>query len=59
LNDLIIKNKPLLLFDEMYNYNEFEKHEFKSFLDWVNSNNLNFEVAATNLAHQQVLIKLI
>lgn len=59
LNDLIIKNKPLLLFDEMYNYNEFEKHEFKSFLDWANSNNLNFEVLATNLAHQQVLIKLI
>lgn len=59
LKDLIIENKPLLLFDEMYNYNGFEKHEFKSFLDWVNENNLNFKVEATNLTHQQVLIKLI
>jgi hypothetical protein len=58
LKKRIINSKPILLFDEMYNYKEFENHEFKSFLDWVNENNLNFEIEATNLAHQQVLVRL-
>jgi hypothetical protein len=58
LSKLIIEQKPLLLFDEMFNYKGFEDHEFKSFLNWINKNELNFSIEATNLNQEQVLIKL-
>jgi|694.fasta_scaffold104684_3 hypothetical protein len=59
LSQLIIEQKPMLLFDEMFNYRGYEEHEFKSFLNWINENNLDFNIEASNLNHEQVLIKLL
>lgn len=58
LSEVIQDQKPMLLFDEMYNYKDYEHHEFKSFLDWINKTDLDFSVEASNLNHEQVLIKL-
>lgn len=59
LGPLILRDKPVLLFDEMYNYREYEGHEFKSFLDWVNETKARFKVLARNEKHQQVLIQML
>lgn len=52
------EDKPLLLFDEFYNYPGYEEHEFRAFLDWVNETGQPFRVLARNVKHQQVLIQL-
>jgi len=59
LSEWILAEKPLLLFDELYNYAGYEDHEFHAFLEWVNINNVNFNVLARNEKHQQVLIQII
>lgn len=55
----IIEDKPLLLFDEFYNYEGYEAHEFQAFLDWSNRYGVKFEVVARNVRHQQVLIAIL
>jgi hypothetical protein len=57
LSDIILNSKPYILFDEMYGYEGYEMHEFKSFLDWVNTSNANFQVISHN--GLQVLLKII
>ncbi len=58
LGERLIHDKSLLLFDEFYNYNGYEDHEFKAFNEWVNSSGVKFDVVARNIKHQQVLIAL-
>jgi Macrocin-O-methyltransferase (TylF) len=58
LEDTIIKNKPYILFDEFYNYNEYLDHEFRAFLEFVNKVNCQFHIVGRNIKHQQVLIKI-
>lgn len=59
LSDRILTDKPLILFDEFYNYQGYEDHEFKAFLKWVNQNEVKFSILARNTNHQQVLIKIL
>lgn len=59
LTPLLLKDKPLLLFDEFYNYSGYEDHEFRAFLEWVNKTNARFSVLARNVKEKQVLIALI
>jgi hypothetical protein len=59
LGEWIRRDKPMLLFDEFYNYAGYEDHEFKAFLDWVNNTGTPFEVVARNVKHQQVLIQIL
>jgi len=58
LSKNIINSKSYILFDELYNYKGYERHEFKSLLEWSNKENVNFEVLAHNALSQQVLIKI-
>lgn len=55
--DVIRNNKPMLLFDEFYNYRGFEEHEMRAFLNFANRTGLPFEVVGRNIHHQQVLIQ--
>lgn len=56
---VICESKPLVLFDEFYNYREYQEGEFKAFMQFVNDSELEFEVGATNMNHQQVLIRFL
>lgn len=58
LSALIESSKPLLLFDEMYNYPDYDKHEAGAFCDWVNQNQVAFKIIART-SHEQVLIRLL
>ena len=58
LSEWILLEKPLLLFDEFYNYNGYEDHEFRAFLDWINKTGADFSVLARNTKEKQVLIEL-
>lgn len=58
LSDVIIKNKPYILFDEMYNYPLYADHEFKAFVEFIESNKITFQILGTNKNHQQTLIKI-
>lgn len=59
LTPWLLEDKPLLLFDELYNYPGYEEHEFRAFLDWVNEQSVDFQVLSRNVKHQQVLIQLL
>jgi len=59
LTERILRDKPVLLFDEFYNYRGFEDHEFKAFMGWANANAVSFDILARNVKHQQVLIRLV
>lgn len=59
LETQILRDKPLLLFDEFYRYSSYRQHEFGEFLSFVNRHQLLFQVLSTNIRHQQVLIKLL
>jgi hypothetical protein len=59
LSDRILADKPLILFDEFYNYRGYEDHEFKAFMSWVNQTGAEFNVLARNIKHQQVLIQIL
>lgn len=58
LSDIILKDKPLILFDELYNYDDFLNGEFAALLEFQAKTGIQFEVEATNLNHQQVLISI-
>jgi len=64
LKDLIVTQKPYLLFDEIYNYPGFEENEMKAFLEFIYETGLNYEVVAHTKRSkqagcgQQALIKL-
>jgi hypothetical protein len=59
LSTEILANKPLILFDEFYNYLGFEDHEFLAFLNFVEHTGVAFEVVGRNVNHQQVLIQIV
>jgi len=58
LSPLLKQHKPMILFDEFYNYNGFEDHEFRAFIDWVNREDMSFKVLGRNVNHQQVLVQI-
>lgn len=58
LGEHIMAKKPLMLFDEFYNYRGYEDHEFGAFLEWVNKTETSFEVIGRDVLHKQVLIAI-
>lgn len=58
LTQQILDTKPLLLFDEFYNYMGYEQHEAGAFNAWVAKNEVKFEIVART-AHEQVLIRIL
>lgn len=59
LETQILAQKPLLLFDEFYNYLGYEDHEFRAFLDFINRTGAALQMVARNVLHQQVLIQML
>lgn len=58
LEQQILRDKPLMIFDEFYSYLGFEDHEFLSFLKFITRTGAAFEVVGRNVRHQQVLIQM-
>lgn len=58
LGDIILRDKPVILFDEFYNYGDFLNGEFASLIEFHSKTSFQFEVEATNFNHQQVLISI-
>lgn len=54
----ILEAKPLLLFDEFYNYAGCEQHEVAAFSEWAIQNKVEFEIMARS-SHEQVLIRIL
>ena len=59
LSELIKINKPIILFDEFYNYKGYEDHEFKAFLEFINREKIDFNITGRNINHQQVMVNII
>ncbi len=59
LQEKITQDRPLILFDEFYNYPGYEDHEFKSWLDFTNRTGIKGGVIAHNANHQQALIQIL
>lgn len=55
----IVGNKAVLLFDEFYNYLGYEDHEFLAFLRFIQRTGARFEVIGRNTEHQQVMIAML
>ena len=47
------------MFDELYNYPSFDKHEWKAFQAFLKEKNLDAEYIAFNQNHEQVAVKII
>ena len=58
LKHIILEHKPIVLFDEFYNYSGFESHEFKAFIEFINSTNVQYSILGKNITHQQVLFQI-
>ncbi len=59
LSDKIIEKKPMLLFDEFYNYSGFEDHEFGAFSEWLEKTDCQYRVVGRDVLHKQVLVELL
>ncbi len=59
LAEAINATKPLILFDEFYNYLGFEDHEFLSFLNFINSTGTEFKVVGRNINHWQAMVQIL
>lgn len=49
----------IIVFDEFYNYPEFEHHEYKALMEFLQTKNLKAEYIAFNKNHEQVVIKIV
>ena len=54
-----INDGCLVLFDEFFNYHDWENGEYKAFIEFIEGNDLDFEYVAFNSRGEQVLIRLI
>lgn len=52
-----IKPGVVLIFDEFFNYPNFENHEFKAFFEFVNERDLDYKYLAYNGQKVSILIK--
>jgi hypothetical protein len=58
LDNLIYFKNQIIVFDELYNIQGSQNHEMKAFVEWVNKNNIKYEILGkTN--YSQVIIKII
>lgn len=58
LGDHIVDG-TVIVFDELYNYQGFDRHEIKALYEFLQQKNLTLEYIAYNYNHQQVAIKIV
>lgn len=49
----------ILVFDELYNYPGFDRHELKAFYEYLEIKNFKVEFLAYNASHEQVAVKIL
>ncbi len=57
LTPWLIRDKPVILFDEFIGYPGFQSHEIKAFCEWASNNQVGYKVLGKT--KQQVLLELI
>lgn len=58
LGDNIVPG-TIIVFDELYNYPGFDKHEIKALYEFLETKNFSIEYLAYNVNHEQVAVKII
>jgi len=53
-----IRKGTIILFDEYFNYEGWENHEYKAFLEFIEETQLDYKYIAYNHFHQQVLVEI-
>jgi hypothetical protein len=53
-----IKPGTVILFDELYNYPNYEQHEWKAFQEFLAKTGYQFEPLAYNINHEQVAVRI-
>jgi len=53
-----IKPGTVILFDELYNYPNYEQHEWKAFQEFLKKTGYQFEALAYNINHEQVAVRI-
>lgn len=48
----------IIVFDELYNYDNYENHEFKALQEFLTRRNLTAEYLAYNINHEQVVVRI-
>ena len=54
-----IVHGTVIVFDEYFNYPNWENHEHKAFLEFINNSNLDFEYLYYNRYNEQVIVRII
>jgi len=52
-----IKPGTVILFDELYNYPNYEQHEWKAFQEFLKKTGYQFDALAYNINHEQVAVR--
>ncbi|MDR1433485.1 MAG: class I SAM-dependent methyltransferase [Puniceicoccales bacterium] len=55
----LLRVGTILVFDEFYNYDDFENGEFRAFMDLIDGNGFKYTPLAFNAHHQQVVIQIV
>ena len=55
----IIVPGTIIVFDEYFNYPNWQEHEFKAFQEFINSQNLGYEYIGYVYTHEQVAVKIL
>lgn len=58
LNDKI-KKDTIIVFDEFFNYHGWKEGEYKAFMEFIHSSNLNYEYIGYCRYEEQVAIKIL
>lgn len=59
LKDIIIRDKPILVFDEYFNYPYWEQHEFRALKEFISDSGLKKNYIAFARNSQQVAVQLL
>ncbi|OJV91656.1 MAG: hypothetical protein BGO43_08220 [Gammaproteobacteria bacterium 39-13] len=54
-----IKPGTVIVFDEFYNYPNFDQHEWKAFQEFIAEHHLQVEYIAYNKMHEQAVVKIL
>jgi hypothetical protein len=58
LNNIKIFKNQIIVFDEFYNINNSENHEYKAFLEFINERNVKYEILGKT-EYSQVIIRIL
>lgn len=54
-----IKKGTIIVFDEYFNYPNWQEHEFKAFQEFTKSNNIRYEYIGYVKEFEQVAVKIL